>query len=320
MPSSTLDDLVDAYSRVSAANGAMLDRFAGIADCFHREGIRFVVLKGADVLSRLYGMRGTRPLSDVDLLVEEGALPVIDRMLVAQGFCRRIDGNPSYASADGVLSLDLVTSLWYLDAPGLAGLWSRTAERPFLSSTARCLSSEDLLIHLTAYAVVHRGQLSPAFTEDLHLLFRKESLDWNAVVSRVRASHLEVPILHGLRHVHKRRPSAAIPSHVFRDLAPHSRPQTMLAWLFRRLVTEQSLPNLGHLLLLLTARPGARFSSFMQKWCPSRQFLAYRYGERSVRSPWRIRLMRWSQLCVAGLRLIPAVVRRLAVCPSERPI
>jgi hypothetical protein len=319
MSSSTLDDLADAYSRVSAANSAMLDRFAGVAECFHREGIRFVVLKGADVLSRLYGMRGTRPLSDVDLLVEEGDLPVIDRILLAQGFRRQVDGNPSYASADGTLSLDLVTSLWYLDTPGLAELWSRTGTRPFLATTVRCLSPEDLLIHLTAYAVVHRGQLSPAFTEDLHLLIRKEAPDWSAVVSRARAAQLEAPILHGLRHVNLRRPAAAIPDHVFHDLAPRNRPQAMLAWVLHRLVTEQALPNLGHVLLFLTARSGARLCWLREKWCPSRQFLAYRYGERSVQTPCRTRLLRWSHLCGAGLGLIPAVVRRLAVCPAERP-
>ncbi len=318
MPSSTLDDLVDAYVRVSAVNGAMLHRFTGVADSFHRAGIRFVVLKGADVLYRLYGVRGARPLSDVDLLVAERDLPSIDRLLLAQGFCRQIDGNPSYASADGALSLDLVTSLWYLDAPALAELWPRTVLRPFGSSTVRCLSPEDLLIHLTAYAVVHRGHLSPAFTEDLRLLLSKEAPDWSAIVSRVRAARLDAPVLHGLRHVHQRRPGVLIPGRVFRDLAPRNRSQAMLGWLLRRLVTEEALPNLGHLLLFLTAPPGAKLAWLIEKCCPSRQFLAYRYGDLSTRRPWRLRLYRWMHLCGAGLRFAPAVVRRLATGHTGR--
>ena len=53
MPSSTLDDLLEAYGRVSTANRAMLHGFASVAESFHREHIRFVVLKGADVITRL---------------------------------------------------------------------------------------------------------------------------------------------------------------------------------------------------------------------------------------------------------------------------
>ena len=69
MPSSTLDDLADTYTQVSLINKRLLDECEIVGQAFHRQGIEFIVLKGADLLSRLYGMRGTRPLSDVDLLM-----------------------------------------------------------------------------------------------------------------------------------------------------------------------------------------------------------------------------------------------------------
>ena len=81
MPSSTLDDLLEAYTQVSIRNRAILEEFALIAQRFRQQGIACIVLKGADVLSRLYGVRGARPLSDVDLLVHESDLPTIDREL-----------------------------------------------------------------------------------------------------------------------------------------------------------------------------------------------------------------------------------------------
>jgi hypothetical protein len=295
----------------------MLHRFASVAESFHREEIRFVVLKGADVITRLYGIHGTRPLADVDLLIDGADLRRIDRILLAQEFVRQIDGNPSYAASDRSLSLDLITDLWYLDEGGLAELWSRTATRPFLSSSARCLAPEDLLIHLTAYAVVHRGHLSSTFTEDLGLLLKQEPLDWPAVVSRVRSAQLEIPILHGLAHVRARRPAVAIPEHVFRDLAPVSWPQAAMARFVRRLVTDRPLPNAGHLLLFLTARRGTKFSWLRSKLCPSPEFLAYRYGDAPLRKPWRVRAGRWLHLCTSGFGLAVAMVRRLAAPPAR---
>ena len=70
-------------------------------------------------------MRGTRPLSDVDLFVHEQDLPAIHRLLTESGFAQQIDGNPAYYSSRSTLSLDLVSELWYFDEEGLAALWAR---------------------------------------------------------------------------------------------------------------------------------------------------------------------------------------------------
>lgn len=61
MPSSILDDLLEAYTQVSIRNRAILEEFTLIAERFRQQGIEFIVLKGADILSRLYGVRGARP-------------------------------------------------------------------------------------------------------------------------------------------------------------------------------------------------------------------------------------------------------------------
>jgi hypothetical protein len=80
MPSSTLDALLERYQQVSAANQSVLRHFTTVAAALQRAQIPFVVLKGADVISRLYGLHGTRPLADVDLLVNETDLAAIDTL------------------------------------------------------------------------------------------------------------------------------------------------------------------------------------------------------------------------------------------------
>ena len=157
MPSSTLDNLADAYTQVSLINKRLLDEYEIVGLAFQRQGIECILLKGADLLSRLYGVRGMRPLSDVDLLVHEQDLPAIHRLLIERGFVQQIDGNPAYVSPQSTLSLDLISGLWYLDAEGLAALWGRARTRPLGQLTVKQMASDDLLLYLIAYSVVHRG-------------------------------------------------------------------------------------------------------------------------------------------------------------------
>jgi hypothetical protein len=316
MPSLTLDDLIDAYTQVGTRNRAILDEFALIAQRFRQQGIAFIVLKGADVISRLYGVQGARPVSDVDLLVHESDLSAVDRLLRTLGFTQQIDGNPCYASAERGLSLDLVTTIWYLDAQGLDDLWKRAPARRFGGTAISCLDTADLLIYLTAYAVIHRGALSAAFVQDMKLLIRKESPDWKTVALRAKRARLEVPLYHGLRHVRKTIPTIAIPDTVLALLAPARGSELMLAWLLRKLVTPNPLPEVGHLLLFYT-QPGLKKLAWLwQRLYPSPAFLSYRYGSAGQTMPWRMRLSRLAHLTGSGLLLSGRVVRRL-LTPSR---
>jgi len=317
MPSSTLDDLVDAYARVSSRNRLMLNAFASIAQQFRQQGITSIVLKGADVISRLYGVRGSRPIADVDLLVHESDLPAIDRLLGNLGFTQQIDGNPSYASSEQGLSLDLITSFWYLDNRELGDLWTRARTRTFGHTTISCLDTADLLIYLTAYAVIHRGHLSAAFAQDMKLLIEKEPPDWSAVIARTKRARLEMPLLHGLSHVRKLFSSIVIPDSVLVALFPENRKEQRLAWLLRKLVTTEPLPEIGHLLLFLTQPGRNKLAWLMQRLYPSTVFLSYRYGSVGLSMPWKARLLRVYHLTEAGLLLSGRVLRRLTAASAE---
>ncbi|OQW35880.1 MAG: hypothetical protein A4E19_15595 [Nitrospira sp. SG-bin1] len=311
MASSTLDDLLEVYSHVSARNRTVLAQFALIARRFHQEGIAFIVLKGADVLPRLYGVRGARPLSDVDLLTHESDLPAIDRLLRDLDFTQQIDGNPSYVSSDRSLTLDLTTNIWYLDARGLADLWSRAPTRQFDGTPISYLDTADLLIYLTAYAVIHRGELSAAFVQDVKLLIEKEAPAWPTVVARTKGAMLQVPLFHGLHHVRTIIPTVAIPDTVLALLAPMSWNELMLTWLLRKLVTPTPLPEVGHLLLFCT-QPGLNKLAWLkQRFYPSSVFLSYRYGAAAQARPWRMRLLRIRHLLGAALLLSGRVFKRL---------
>ncbi|MBC7839364.1 MAG: nucleotidyltransferase family protein [Nitrospiraceae bacterium] len=318
MPSSTLDDLADAYTQISLINKRLLDAYEIVGQSFQQQGIECILLKGADLLLRLYGMRGTRPLSDVDLLVHEQDLPTIHRLLIETGFTQQIDGNPAYILPQSTLSLDLVSNLWYLDEEGLAALWARAQTRPLGQLTVKQLGSNDLLLYLTAYSVVHRGHLSPSFFTDLRLLIEKEPLDWPTLVEEASRRHLKIPLYHGLRQLTLSNSTRGVPAIVIQQLAPATMAEQTLEFLFRRLVTTQPLPELGHFLLWITQPPGRRLAWLRRTLFPSSVFLTYRYGDESVTRPWQTKITRWWQLARAGNILIARMLIRLVVDQTAR--
>ncbi|HXC68057.1 MAG TPA: nucleotidyltransferase family protein [Nitrospiraceae bacterium] len=311
MPSSTLVDLADAYIQVSLINKRLLDEYELIGLTFEQAGIDCILLKGADLISRLYEVRGTRPLSDVDLLVHEQDLPAIHRLLLEAGFTQQIDGNPAYLSPQSGLSLDLISKLWYLDEEDLAALWKRARTRQLGQITGMQLASDDLLLYLIAYSVVHRGYLSHSFFTDLQLLIRKEPLHWPGLVEESIRHHLKIPFYHGLRQLASSNATIDIPSIVIQQLAPKTMAEQALEFLFRRLVTTQPLPELGHFLLWLTQPPGRRLAWLRHTLLPSSLFLAYRYGSDRAKRPRQTTIARWWELAKAGHILLVRIVIRL---------
>lgn len=321
MLSSTLDDLADAYSRVSAGNAAVLEQFHAFAALLERAQIPFLVVKGLDVLVRFYGIRGTRPLSDVDLLVHATDLDAIDRILTDAGYSRQIDGNPCYRSPGNDLSFDIVTTLWYLDKQGLAELWANARPHILHPRTVSLLAADDLLIHLTAYAVIHRGTLTPAWEQDMRLLLLRESIDWIAVTRKARRYSLSIPLLYGLTYLRHRMPTLPIPDAFLQTMTPVGYFENSLYRLLQRLVTNQPMPELGHFLIWLTRPPGKKWSSLCRTFFPSRTFLGYRYGATAARAPLvtRCRCRRLVGLVWAILTLAIRMVRRLFQWPLRAP-
>ena len=317
MPSSTLDDLAEAYCRVSTGNAATLRQVHALAVLFERAHIPFLILKGLDVLIRLYGIRGTRPLSDVDLLVHDADLVTIDRVLTQAGYRKQIDGNPCYSSPENGLAFDIVTTLWYLDEQSLAELWANAKPHLFFPRTIVLLAAEDLLIHLIAYAVIHRGTLAGAWEQDLRLLLTRETIDWTDVTRKARQYSLTVPLFHGLTTLHRRMPTLPIPESHLQALTPVGYFDKGVLWLLQRLMGTQPIPEIGHFLLWLTSPAGKKWPWLRRTLFPPRQFLGYRYGAAATHRPILTQCRRFIGLAWAMLILMARIVRRLTRWPRR---
>lgn len=309
MTTAEVEGCLLAYSRVSSGNRTKFEKLRAVLSQMAVEGIDCILLKGADLIPRLYGVLGVRAMSDVDLLVHESDLPAIDHLFTQLGYRHQIDGNPAYVDSDNALALDIITKVWYLDEQD--SIWQRAVRRDFEGIAIKGLGANDLLVYLTAYNVVHRGYVSASFARDIVLLVKKERVDWDFVVDEASRCHLKIPIYHGLSFVVTRYAGTPIPGHVIRSLAPSTVSERLWYLVFQKLVVERPVADLGHLLLFVT-QPGLKKWRWLRdRFLPSESFLQYRYGDRWKARPLRTRLFRPFSLLLEAARLVNRIVRLL---------
>ncbi len=303
----SVEKLIEAYANVASANRAIFTKLRIVLSQFRERRIDSILLKGSDILLRLYGVMGVRAMADVDLLVHEEDLPAIDHLLTHLGYRPLIDGNPAYLDPDNTLALDIITKVWYVD--NQEEIWERAVERNFEGIPVKGLGRNDLLVYLTAYNVVRRGYLSASFARDIAFLVEKEDMDWAFVVEEASRCHLNIPMYHGLSFVLTTDAGVPIPDHVLRSLAPATLSERLWYWLFQKLVTDKQVAELGHLLLFLT-QPGLKKWRWLRDaFFPSPAFLTYRYGDRWKTHPLLTRLGRPFSLLFQAIRLIIRIAR-----------
>jgi putative nucleotidyltransferase-like protein len=309
MKTADIERYLTDYSRISSGNKINFEKLRAVLSQMQKEGIDCVLLKGADLIPRLYGALGVRPLGDADLLVHESDLPAIDHLLTQLGYRPQIDGNPAYVDPNNILALDIITKVWYVDNQD--EIWERAVERDFEGIQVKGLGRNDLLVYLTAYNVVHRGCLAKPFGQDIALVVEKEDVDWDFVVAEAFRRRLKIPMYHGLSFVLTTYAGVPIPDHVLRSLAPETFSESLWYWFFQKLVTDKQVAELGHLLLFLT-QPGLKKWRWLRDaFFPSPAFLTYRYGDRWNTHPLTTRLSRPFSLLFQAIRLFIRISRLL---------
>lgn len=171
------------------------DALARLDDAMSLEGIRFVVLKGADLSRRGIYQPGQRAHNDLDLLIEPCNVAVFHRLLLELGYC---GDHPALDLANQHwfattyrhrtqqrLQIDLH---WSLGAPG-RGDWEVArivdASEPIGEwRAARRLCRADLWAHLALHAVAYHGAAGRwIWWLDMHRLARQRPIspqEWDS--------------------------------------------------------------------------------------------------------------------------------------------
>ena len=304
-----LERYLTDYSSIISGNKIRFEKLRAVLSQMQKEGIDCILLRGADLIPRLYGALGVRALGDADLLVHESDLPAIDCLLTHLGYRSLIDGNPAYMDPDNTLALDIITKVWYVDDQTV--IWQRAVQRDFDGIPVKGMGGSDLLIYMTAYGVVHRGCLAKPFGRDIALVVEKEDVDWDFVVDEASRRHLKIPLYHGLSFVVTTCAGVPIPDLVLKRLAPSTLSERRGYRFFKKLVTDKQVAELGHLLLFLTQPRLKKWRWLRDAFSPSPAFLKYRYGDKWNAHPLATRLSRPFSLLFQATRLFIRIVRLL---------
>jgi hypothetical protein len=163
-------------ARLAAVTDAVLGAFAGA-------GIQPTVIKGMHTSRALFPDPGTRPMTDVDMVVAPGEIPAAEAALAAAGFTRRRDGyqrRPYHADwrppgederlrslllshRDNPLTLNLHDGFDRFPGRGRVALGTPGAgeagEMPGVHAPARVLAGPFLVAYLAAHAGEQRENL-----------------------------------------------------------------------------------------------------------------------------------------------------------------
>lgn len=196
--------LKTAYLSTAITNANTYRYLGHLLDAFSDRGIRAIVLKGAALAELVYPKRELRPMSDVDILLNETDLEL------AESVMRDLRYTPNeakgsrqwyrsfhhhlvpYISRDSSVAIELhqhivPRSMW--SRIPVADLWTRARPAQLASRHALVLSPEDQLLHVSIHASscnYYRSALRSLYDVAFVLRGYAQELDWNELGRRAR--------------------------------------------------------------------------------------------------------------------------------------
>ncbi len=167
-----------------------------------RVGTKVVYLKSAWADPVLYGGRGERWGTDIDLLVEPSAFDAFGRELEMLGFRgerllahHALRGRP-FRAPEGLIDVDLHHGLgqrpWFpLDD---AALFARAHPWDSVDGPVMGLCAEDQVVHAVTHHAGDRFTLDDRHTTDVLRLLQRQDVDWGSVSRTCLEAHLELAL------------------------------------------------------------------------------------------------------------------------------
>jgi hypothetical protein len=223
---------------------ARLASYAEVLEIFDHAGLDVLVLKGVGIAPLAYPDPGTRPVSDLDVLVRASQLSALDELIEHRGAYQRYDSvAPALRAryrhaAEARLAGHVVDVHWRLlvdrfdDRPDDA-MFDRAREVRVGPRSARTLGVDDHIVHAIAHGV-RRNALSPVrWIADVARLVEQQPVDWSVVEECAASRHIEGVVGRALELVN-RRYGVPVPEMTLRALRRASGPTRGRADLWSR--------------------------------------------------------------------------------------
>lgn len=241
---------LESQWRQSVAASALVHRdVSGIAALLDEAKVPWILLKGPSVADILYSDPGSRPMSDIDILVRPSHFRTALDLLARDGWTLREDMIPEYlkithavlirqAPYVGVLEVHW-NLLGTVPLPGETVLWEGIEQMDLDLRRVPVLGAADKALHLALHAVLHHGLRGASHILDISLAFsRLTRVEWETLVRHAVRMDVVEEVLRALDAA-RGRAGFSPPGYVLTELRC-SRP----GWLRRR-ATDLALSDSG---------------------------------------------------------------------------
>lgn len=289
-PKSAIETLRLAYVRASVANHQAFQELSSLVDCFEREKIPLIVLKGGALGGTIYAEIALRPMGDLDLLTAPESVEHATRALIKQGYVAYAEMSDGFANRYSVeqaflrkgsrpSQIDLhwhpFTTPYYFERIPLEWFQQRTMEISINNRRAFAFSPTAQLLHLSAHYMMHSYRRL-IWSYDMALLVARcaQQIDWEDIIESAAEFGLSQVLYEALSEVRERW-RVAIP------LASYERLRTIqMPWRGRMIfaaankLSDAEMDVLKGLGLKGTGRKSAYWLRVM---FPSRGYMQARY-------------------------------------------
>jgi hypothetical protein len=238
VPAEVLDHLRDIYMRIAASGMKQLAEFKRVAEAFAETGVQVIVLKGAALVETLYGDMGLRPISDVDLIIQETDWPKVCKVMkslehhpVGKDFAplppklTRYDVQTHVQCVSPMqtcieFQFDLFTmGIGMLD---MEGVWERSREAVISGKEVRVPAPEDQLLHLLVHANRHGCSRLKWLVDIAEYLRHGEEIDWKLLEAIARREKVDTVIYMTIKHIERLLGTELVPGAILERLKPRS--------------------------------------------------------------------------------------------------
>lgn len=233
-PAAVPSAIHEAFRRHNQANALLNTLLAkelvSLLDALAAKGVTAIPFKGVTLAQTAYGDLSLRECADIDLIVEQGAIPQARKVLWSQGYQLTSQdmgngeesGEPYhfFQKRNGIVAVDLqwvMASRYFGFRLDRGALWGRLKPVQLPTKPVGGLCSEDLLILLCVHGSKHAWEQLKWVCDVAELVRRRPALDWSRVLFQAGEWGCRRMVLLGLAMAHSLF-DTVLPSVVLREI------------------------------------------------------------------------------------------------------
>lgn len=219
-PPNVVKVLKDKYFANKARNIIIFDELIHGLENLNKKDIPVVLLKGVSLIGEIYQDYASRPMRDIDLLIQKKDVPEAVQIFQDLGFeLNTIDKEietfleyenelllvkPGFVNVMLELHWNLIDSPYYQQKLNLDWFWRGTKESRFFVN-GLVFSFEAQLLHLSAHLSLHHGGNELLWLNDIAKIVSigKGQVDWDELISRAKKYSLILPLKDSVRNLEK---------------------------------------------------------------------------------------------------------------------